>query len=160
MNLRGEDVILHGDEVSLRLGVAARQEKTKTGYHQGVRVDRPHVKAILRRRAAACHPKSKLFKITPAAFRLVWRQTCCRLGLDLGPPHTLRHSGPSHDLYYSYRSILQIQRRGRWSSEKSSLRYAKTHTLIEARAALPPKVLEAGSLILSNRASRPAVAPE
>eukprot|EP00969_Alexandrium_andersonii_P116753 5161646-Alexandrium_andersonii.AAC.1 len=54
------------------------------------------------------------------AFRRVWRATLESLGLSwVGPPHSLRHSGPSADATSGRRSLEDIRRRGRKSQIKS-----------------------------------------
>ena len=139
--LRVEDVVFatnpHGDkEAMIRLGVAERAESTKTGMRQGVRVDTPHVLSILERRTSRGSPTDKLFDTNASRYREAWHRAAQALHVSgiVGPPHSVRHSAPSHDAAINYRSIWQIQRRGRWSSERSVMRYAKTHAWLEARA--------------------------
>jgi hypothetical protein len=47
-------------------------------------------------------------------------------------PHVVRHSGASNDRFHKRRSLLQIQKRGRWASTKSMLRYEKEALLLAA----------------------------
>eukprot|EP00971_Amphidinium_carterae_P269632 5348970-Amphidinium_carterae.1 len=44
-------------------------------------------------------------------------------------PHSMRHSGPSHDLLHSLRTMLEVKRRGRWASDSSLARYER-HALV------------------------------
>ena len=138
--LLAEDVSITGEGtadqvVSIRLGVAERNESTKTGMRQGVLIDWPDVADMLVTRKNQKSPKDKLFDITVDKYRKQLQRAARILNLDdLGPAHTVRHSGPSEDATTGYRTIWQIQRRGRWASEKSVLRYAKTHTLNEVKA--------------------------
>jgi hypothetical protein len=149
--LRAMDIVCtSNDDYAIRLGVPEREEKTKTGMRQGVRIDWPKTCRMIDQRLRDRKPDAKLFDVTPAVFRRIWYATCKELGVVLGPPHTIRHSGPSHDLFTAYRSLWQIQRRGRWSSEKSVLRYAKTHMLIESTAKLPGDLLARGNDILKT----------
>ena len=165
--LRIEDVIfaLNPDgekEAMLRLGVAERAESTKTGMRQGVRVDSPYVLKILEQLTATAKPNSKVFATTAARYCASWTKAASNLGVQnkIGPPHSVRHSGPSHDSATGYRSIWQIQRRGRWSSERSVLRYAKTHTWLEVRARVPAHLMEQGTALLAQRPPRSKVARE
>ena len=163
-NLRSEDIIVLREgglmEVTLRLGVAERGESTKTGMRQGVRVDSPHMANMLARRKAACAHSERIFKISRASYSKAWSDAGTLLGTPLGPPHSVRHSGPAHDAATGYRTLWQIQRRGRWSSERSVLRYAKTHAWVESRAKTPPLLMERGASLLAARLPRPVVAKE
>ena len=164
--LRIEDVIFVTNhdgitEGTLRLGVAERSESTKTGMRQGVRVDSPYVLHILKRLCASGKPSDKLLDTNASRYRAAWQKAASSLGVDfIGPPHTVRHSGPSHDAATGYRTIWQIQRRGRWSSERSVLRYAKTHAWLEAGAKVPAQLMERGRELLALRPTRPSVARE
>jgi integrase len=40
-------------------------------------------------------------------------------------PHSLRHGGPSHDVYFNIRNLDQVQRRGFWKALSSVRRYEK-----------------------------------
>jgi hypothetical protein len=164
LNLCAEDVIILRErgavEATLRLGVAERGESAKTGMRQGVRVDSPHVVAMLVRRKANLAPGERLFKLSKPAFVKAWVSAGDKLGIDLGPPHSIRHSGPAHDAATAYRTMWQIQRRGRWASERSVLRYAKTHAYVEARARAPAALLLRGEHLLELRKGRPEVAKE
>ncbi|CAE8638853.1 unnamed protein product, partial [Polarella glacialis] len=52
-------------------------------------------------------------------------------------PHSVRHSGPSNDKFHKRRSLLQIQKRGRWASPKSVTRYEKEALLLGIWRAIP-----------------------
>ncbi|CAE8674891.1 unnamed protein product [Polarella glacialis] len=52
-------------------------------------------------------------------------------------PHAVRHSGPSNDKFHKRRSLLQIQKRGRWASPKSVARYEKEALLLSIWRAIP-----------------------
>eukprot|EP00972_Heterocapsa_arctica_P112519 16432257-Heterocapsa_arctica.AAC.1 len=91
LNLRAEDVVILRErgavEATLRLGVAERGESAKTGMRQGVRVDSPHVVAMLARRIATLAPGERLFQLSKPAFVKAWVDAGAKLGIDLGPPH-------------------------------------------------------------------------
>ncbi|CAK0897485.1 unnamed protein product, partial [Prorocentrum cordatum] len=147
--LRAADIVVDVDEageqiVALRLGVTERGERTKTGVRQGVLIDRRHVSDMLVRRKSERDPSDRVFSCSVDAYRRALRRACDDVGVEHFPPHAARHSGPSHDAATGYRTAWAIQRRGRWASEKSVLRYMKTHALVAARAALPPDILERG----------------
>eukprot|EP00972_Heterocapsa_arctica_P110581 16282724-Heterocapsa_arctica.AAC.1 len=58
-----------------------------------------------------------------------------RLGLSFaGPPHAIRHSGPSEDLARQRCSLEEVRRRGRWKGMDSVQRYTKTFALTRFRA--------------------------
>ncbi|CAE8717298.1 unnamed protein product, partial [Polarella glacialis] len=52
-------------------------------------------------------------------------------------PHSVRHSGPSNDRFHKRRSLLQIQKRGRWASPKSVARYEKEALLLGIWRSIP-----------------------
>ena len=47
-----------------------------------------------------------------------------------GPPHSIRHSGPSEDLSQNIASLETVRRRGRWKALESVQRYTKTFALV------------------------------
>ena len=61
---------------------------------------------------------------------LLQRQCCERLGLNvLGPPtpYQMRHAGASWEFASKIRTLSEVQRRGRWRSPSSLLRYDGGH---------------------------------
>ena len=62
---------------------------------------------------------------------LMYKSTCVL-------PHVLRHSGPSNDIYHKRRSLLDVQRRGRWKAKSSVSRYEK-HALLVQRWGQAPE---------------------
>ena len=56
-------------------------------------------------------------------------------------PYCLRHGGPSADRADHSRTVEQVQRRGRWASEKSLRRYEQTGRLHAVIASLPAPTL-------------------
>ena len=163
--LTTDDVIIstgaNGETVvSIRLGVPERNERTKTGQRQGVIVDRPHVAALLISRKKELGPGCRLFGVSVDQVRHLLASVGTQLGIDIGPAHSVRHSGPAHDLWSGYRTLWHIQRRGRWVSERSVMRYAKTHSLLEARARFPAALMDRGGQLLRGRPARPMTARE
>lgn len=164
-------VVAHEDgaicDVAVMLGAAERGESAKTGRRQGVRPDFPRSVQILANKKKQKQPGDKVFQISAQSYEQAWRRAEARLqaepgcsGFHLGPLHSVRHSGPSRDAYQAYRSIWQIQRRGRWASEKSCLRYAKTHLYTSALARTPSPLLERGQQLMQARGKRAVDAKE
>ena len=159
--LRAEDIVDSNEGVvAIKLGVQERNERTKTGVRQGVIIDRPHVAAMLRARKAGRKPNELVFDCSVEAYRRALRKASEDIGVSAFPAHAARHSGPSHDAAEGYRTVWAIQRRGRWASEKSVLRYMKTHALLAARATVPESVMARGRDIMASRAQRPDKARE
>jgi integrase len=142
----------------VRLGVAERGESAKTGTRQGCRPDRPAVAQILRQRKAGTQPGQCLFDLTAPVYRVQWDEAAHKLGWHPGPPHGLRHTGPSYDLLTAYRTLDQVRTRGRWRAKTSVLRYGKSHIYVAAEATLPTKLREDGALLYANFGVRPEVA--
>ena len=131
--------------VSLQLGVVERGETTKTGVRQGVIIDFPRVARATLRRAAGRSPKEKLFKTSTRQYTNAWRKAVRRLGLTfVGPPHSVRHTGPSRDHFLGYRTLTEIQKRGRWMSKDSVFRYSKDHVLVQMMARQPAAIRARG----------------
>ena len=53
-------------------------------------------------------------------------------------PHILRHSGASNDAFHKCRSLMEIQKRGRWQAKKSVARYEKHALLLKRWEQAPP----------------------
>ena len=137
----------------------------KTGPNQGVRLDWSGTALMVRRRRACRKNDDLLFDLSQRKYQGSWLQAVARLqklapGLKVGPPHSVRHSGPSRDAASGYRTIWQIQRRGRWRSESSCMRYAKTASWTAALARTPPAVAEYAKKAIALRGQRAAAALE
>ena len=157
LRLRGEDIATTAEgEMSISLGVAERGESAKTGRQQGVRPDTPFVRDLLMRRKASVKPHEKIFKLNVNQYRNCFAAARKELGLPLKKPHGIRHTGPSRDAATRYRTRPQHGRRGGWLSDKSVLRYAKTHSYVGARAETPLHILGRGAKIGDGRAQRSA----
>ena len=160
LSIRVGDLSFVDGELAIRLGVSARGESAKTGRDQGVRVDHVEVMELILKRAAdivKVHGAKKaalqpLFTVTQDKYRRVWNAAAEHLGIhNPPPPHTARHSGPSRDAATGHRSLAQIQRRGRWSSDRSVLRYAKTAEYLSSFKLVPTAVIERGAMLLCSR---------
>ena len=145
--------------MAVQLGVPERGESTKTGVRQGVRPDRSGVAAALEARAQRTEHGELIYTISPAEYRKQFNEACKALQYDAGPPHALRHTGPSFDLLHGYRSLDQVRTRGRWRAKTSVLRYAKTHVYISAAARMPHEVRAKGSKFLVKLGDRATGAP-
>ena len=156
LGLRKEDLAWDGDMVAAHLGRGVRGESSKSGRDQGVVFEDPYAVAVLRRRVAKLKDGGKVFPISGNTLRDWWRRAAKALKLDLGPPHSMRHTGASRDLATGYRSFEQVQRRGRWKSMESVQRYARPHMWAAALADLPAEIRERGESILSQRQPRPS----
>ena len=55
-------------------------------------------------------------------------------------PYEMRHSGPSHDRMVKSRSLLEVQKRGRWKTTRSLVRYEKHTRMLQAWNRLPAAV--------------------
>ena len=94
-------------------------------------------------------PDQKVFGVSQDRFRQLWHAALQRLGLSwIGPPHMLRHGGPSFDSYTNRRSLEDIRRRGRWSQIKSVQRYAKAHALTLHYSRLPAELKMRGRQLM------------
>jgi len=150
--LRPEDVVASGiHRVGLLLGRGDRGEAAKTGSNQTVLIDREGIasKVLEYRDEARRLGRKFLFKTSVSESYKRWNLACRQLGYDAGPPHCLRHCGPSFDLLPAhqgkpYRTIEQVQARGRWALLKSVQRYAKSVIYIKAQLDVPPQIAKLG----------------
>ena len=151
-----EDVFCATDDagcptVSLKFGRRHRAERVKTGQEQGVTVDLLFLRYILLERLLQIRGEERVFSFSQAKFRAEWGTTLLRLAIAfVGPPHTLRHSGPSRDAASGARTLEEIRRRGRWSQLKSVQRYSKGHELTVHRSRLPEAVIRRGTELLHD----------
>ena len=75
-------------------------------------------------------PQSGLWTFSYQQFVSGLVQVCVDSGMPKMVPYEMHHSGPSHDRCLKLRSLLQVQKRGRWKSTRSLVRYEK-HTRIQ-----------------------------
>lgn len=71
-----------------------------------------------------------------------------------GSPHALRHTGPSHDVMEKRITLEQAQKRGRWASFKSVVRYEKHGRMLRQAHKLVPEQHAAASRALAALRSR------
>ena len=71
---------------------------------------------------------SSIWNFTYAHLVREFRTTSKRLGVAV-VPYQCRHSGASHDRAVQLRSLLEIQKRGQWRSNRSVVRYEKSARL-------------------------------
>ena len=148
------------DAVAIMLGMQSRGEASKTGHNQGLLIDFPGVRQMLRRRKAAVEPNEHLFSLRQPEYRRLWKEIVMEMGVEglVGKPHSVRHTGPSRDVFLGYRGLREIQRRGRWRADASVLRYAKTHYYVRCMAQTPRDLIERGAELLEALGAR-AVPP-
>ena len=148
--LRAEDISFDGKHVALMFGVSARGESVKTGSNQGVIICRSPVADV----CLGLRPKTgaeKLFKSSQVQFRKLWHKACGALGISFtGPPHSLRHAGPSEDISRGRASLEVVRRRGRWRSMDSVQRYSKTFALTKYRSRMPETIRLRGERIAAD----------
>ena len=94
-------------------------------------------------RRARTDPHAKLFTTTQAHWRR--RRRFLSVSTEIGIPHVmfykLRHSGASLDTALRFRSIQQVQQRGKWAAFSSVRRYEKGGRLAEQASLLGPVLL-------------------
>ena len=151
------DVIIsaQGDKIAFLLGRSKRGDSSKAGRDQGVDSTNPWVVNIVKRRLRGLRPGDRLFPISSAAYRSLYRKAAQHVLGDpdaIGPPHSCRHTGASRDLATGRRDFASIQRRGRWKTQESVQRYAKTHAWLHAVERQPKHVRELGARLLAQRA--------
>lgn len=164
--MRDVDVSYHPKYgVAVQLGVPERGESTKTGVRQGIRPDRPAIaeKLLWYKARAEARGGGRLFDHTPSTFYRSWNVSCANSQYDPGPPHVLRHTGPSFDMLEDefgrpYRTLVQVQVRGRWRAKTSVTRYGKTHVYIRALGEVPVHVRQLGESRLRALGERPVAA--
>ena len=79
-----------------------------------------------------------------------------RMVKAIGPPHPdrRRHGGPSLDFAKKRRTLVEIQRRGRWRSFGSVRRHEKGGRLTQQLQALPKAARESAILAADQIASK------
>ena len=80
------------------------------------------------------HPDKLFPRLTLAKYESWFKQAGVKLRCKTKcvMPHILRRSGASNDAFHKRRSLLDIQKRGRWEAKKSVSRYEK-HALLQKR---------------------------
>lgn len=132
-------------EVAFMLGNGARGLSTKGGSDQGVVVQHAFLAMIIKELKPMIPDASPLFPLDQLAYRRQWWNAMAMLNItQRWPPHSLRHSGPSHRVMRG-ESLESIRRRGRWVSLKSVARYTKHHVLVDRRAAVDKLIIMQGA---------------
>ena len=123
----------------------------KTGmYDAAVSVDLDEflwpVLAALRLRR---QDSEEVWSFTVQQLRLNYKQACAELSLQGLSDHLygLRHGGASHDLLHRRRDLLAIRERGRWVTDSSLRRYAKSTLLQRELNKIPQQVIAFGNSV-------------
>ena len=83
------------------------------------------------------NPEELIFQFTYADFMKSFSEALRNLGLPKIVPYQARHSGPSIDAAMGLRNRSEIKARGRWSADKSVLRYEQRARLTQSFNKLP-----------------------
>ena len=81
-------------------------------------------------------PKDRVFPYEYCVFAICFRRAIKQLRLKDVVPYQARHSGASIDRSASYRSQLEVKKRGRWRSDNSIGRYEKAGRLGQVQGEL------------------------
>jgi integrase len=125
LDLRARDF---AEPTDARVGVvsafaALRIRSAKTGPNQFAQLHDPDVIAMVSQRASSLPAESRLFQLSPARYRLIFKEALHNLGLTANyVPHSLRHGAATRAMMHGV-SIEEIMRRGRWASSKSVRTY-------------------------------------
>lgn len=127
------------------IGNADRERRTKTGATDDIVLadsrHRPWCGDLLRHVARSClNQNVSVFSLSLSKYEDLFRRFSTMFKLTAGAftPHTIRHSGPSFDAMHSFRTLAEIQQRGRWVSASSVQRYKKPGRLLLHASRLPP----------------------
>jgi len=146
-----KDIYDDGKYTILEFGLLERGEKTKTGAHQGVRVERDWVRDLLKAQLVGLEQDDFVFDFTQIDLRLKWAWAKRALGLTfLGPLHSLRHTEPAAAVEQGTKTFEEIRRRGRWASLKSVQRYSKDFQLVKLRSKMPEDIIARGEELLDD----------
>ena len=144
---------------SLLLGPYATRKPTKTGiYDDSVILDHEslnwlgdEISLLLANRG----PDEPMWTFDSSDYLRMFKQAVAMLGLEhLGlVPYSLRHAGPSWDALTGRRPQREIQRRGRWKSTASVVRYERASRVLAALHEVPGPMLRYLSLCEQHLAS-------
>ncbi|CAK0875766.1 unnamed protein product, partial [Prorocentrum cordatum] len=131
-SLREEDLVPPGGSSThwvLNVHPARRGETSKVGVSdEALLLDSPYLPGLgpaLHRRLRG-HRLAKLFEVSERELSTQWGRSQEQLGLLPSQRYRLyqiRHAGPSHDILMGVRTLLDVKRRGRWSSDATVKRY-------------------------------------
>ena len=84
----------------------------------------------------------RLWCFTREQLQSAFRAELNRLGMNniVSSLYGLRHGGASHDSLFQLRESLDVKLRGRWSSDKSMLRYRKAALSQKEASKLAPEL--------------------
>ena len=126
---------------SLLLNPEERMDRSKVGeFDDSIALDSPWMRpwaATLLKPLASQGADLPLWNFNYSHYFKVFSQVTETLGLDM-TPYQMRHSGPSIDRSRNLRSLLEVQKRGRWRSHKSVARYEKSARRAATFQMLPP----------------------
>ncbi|CAK0900339.1 unnamed protein product, partial [Prorocentrum cordatum] len=125
-SLREEDLVPPGGSSShwvLNVHPARRGETSKVGVSdEALLLDSPYLPglgpALHRRRRG--QRLAKLFEVSERELSMQWGRSQEQLGLlpsQRRRLYQIRHAGPPHDILMGVRTLLDVKRRGRWSSD-------------------------------------------
>ena len=133
LHLKGRDLVPPAPGVSrywcMVLNCEEDQRTSKTGVSDESLIwDSQHllwVVPLLQALKATTEDNEYLFPFSYQFMRRALATASQELGLPKLLPYQLRHSGPSWDRLQNYREMSEIQKRGRWISRASLVRYEK-----------------------------------
>ena len=135
-------------QVSIVLNPEELGQPSKTGlFDSAVAFDLPQqawIARVLLLVKGRRHPDERLLQVAYLELLAAMRDAADALGCALlrPTPHGLRHGGASHDKAAGYRSLLDIQARGKWRATQSVLRYEKHARIVQQLERLGPAVLQ------------------
>lgn len=148
LQLRQEDLVMptaHHPFYCLNLHPSERLETSKVGLSdESVALDSqtiPWLGLALKGQLTKNH-KDFMFDLTYRDLRGIWERALTSIGLKTSHAvlYQLRHSGPSHDRLIKSRSLLEVKKRGRWSSDSSVKRYEAHARVGQEFQKLPKRV--------------------
>ena len=86
---------------------------------------------------------------------VLWQASFQKYHIPHQPMHSLRHTGPSRDVYVGYRTLNEVKKRGRWKGKEGVERYSKVHIYVKALAHLSLELLERGQKLHQRWERRP-----
>ena len=117
--------------------------------------DYPRAIAILRARKRHRRGRDRAFRVTKSRMTALWHASFQKYKIPHQPMHSLRHTGPSRDVYVGYRTLAEVKKRGRWKGKEGVERYSKVHIYIKALSHLDPQLLARGQKLLEGWGRRP-----